>query len=97
MIRLSLKSYPIDTLKVIGIGDIILQSINNKFKINCSCFVLKVLMGRLPRLPININALKLSQNMELADPMFHQPADADNILIGEDMFWDILVHEQISD
>ncbi|KAJ8705566.1 hypothetical protein PYW08_012612 [Mythimna loreyi] len=105
-IRLSLKSHHIDSLKVIGIGNtqannvtescnIILQSLNNKFNINTSCFVLKELTGRLPRILVDISTLKLPENIQLADPMFNQPADID-ILIGADIFWDILGNEQIS-
>ncbi|XP_047041982.1 uncharacterized protein LOC124646011 [Helicoverpa zea] len=105
-VRLALKSFPIDTLKVIGIGNtpnnkvnescnIKLQSINSSFNISCSCLVLKELTGRLPKFPIDISLLQLPDNISLADPMFYKPACID-ILIGADLFWDILGNEQIS-
>ncbi|KAH9640193.1 hypothetical protein HF086_008429 [Spodoptera exigua] len=104
--RLKLSSHPIDTLKVIGIGNtlannvtescnIVLQSLHNKFKITCSCLVLKELTGRLPKTPIDTGLLQLPKDVQLADPMFHQPADID-VLIGADLFWDILGNKQIT-
>lgn len=104
--RLSLKARPIDTLKVIGIGntspkhviescDIQLKSTINNFNAMLSCFVLDELTGRLPKTPVDITSIKLPQNIELADPMFHQPAAID-VLIGADLFWDILGNEECS-
>ncbi|KAJ8724480.1 hypothetical protein PYW08_015954 [Mythimna loreyi] len=104
--RLKLSPHPIDTLKVIGIGNTLannvtescnirLQSVHNEFKITCSCLVLKELTGRLPKAPIDIGLVKLPKDIQLADPTFHQPAAID-ILIGADLFWDILGNKQIS-
>lgn len=104
--KLSLKSQPIDCLKVIGIGNsaagnvtescnIKIQSINSDFNAQFSCLVLKELTGQMPKTPIDISSLKLPDHIKLADSMFHKPAPID-VLIGADLFWDILGNEQYS-
>ncbi|XP_013161370.1 PREDICTED: uncharacterized protein LOC106113183, partial [Papilio xuthus] len=104
--RLSLKSRHIDTLKVIGIGntssmnviescDIQLKATNSNFSAMLSCFVLNELTGRLPKTPVDVESIKLPENIQLADPLFYQPAPID-VLIGADLFWDILGNEQRS-
>ncbi|XP_045541455.1 uncharacterized protein LOC123722945 [Papilio machaon] len=104
--RLSLKSRHIDTLKVIGVGNtssmnviescnIQLKATNSNFSAILSCFVLNELTGRLPKTPVDIKSIKLPENIQLADPMFYQPAPID-VLIGADLFWDILGNEQRS-
>lgn len=104
--QLSLKSCPVDTLKVTGIGnasthqivescDVKMQSINSNFNATFSCFVLKELTGRLPKTPVDFSSLNLPENIQLADPLFYKPARID-LLIGADLFWDILGNEQHS-
>lgn len=104
--RLSLKPYPIDCLKVIGIGNhpnnvvnesctIRLKSINSKFNVMQQCLILNQLTGHLPKTPVNISSMKLPKGMQLADPKFHEPGPVD-VLIGADLFWDILGNEQLS-
>lgn len=104
--RLSLKSYPIDCLKVIGIGNhatnvvnescnVQLNSINSKFNVMLQCLVLNQLTSHLPKTRIDIGSLKLPKNIQLADPMFYEPGPID-VLIGADLFWDILGNEQLS-
>lgn len=104
--RLSLKSIPIDTLKIIGIGNNCsnkidesctaqIKSLNTKFNVTLSCFVLKELTSHLPKAPIDIRKINLPENIKLADPGFNQPAPID-VLIGADIFWDILGNEQRS-
>ncbi|XP_045541133.1 uncharacterized protein LOC123722703 [Papilio machaon] len=104
--RLSLKSRHIDTLKVIGVGNtssmnviescnIQLKATNSNFSAMLSCFVLNELTGRLPKTPVVIKSIKLPENIQLADPIFYQPAPID-VLIGADLFWDILGNEQRS-
>lgn len=102
--KLSLKSNKIGSLKVIGIGNICtnnvlelcnvqLNSINSDFSAKLSCLVLEEITGELPKSPINLNIMSLPKNLLLADPNFHQPAPID-MLIGADIFWDILGTEQ---
>ncbi|XP_049878082.1 uncharacterized protein LOC126375229 [Pectinophora gossypiella] len=104
--KLALKSNPIDTLKVIGIGNNCsikavescnpqINSLNSQFKIALSCFVLNELTGYLPKSKVNLHDLNLPKDIQLADPNFHQPAPID-VLIGADIFWDILGNEQRS-
>lgn len=42
----------------------------------------------IPSKPINIKFLNLPQNIELADPIFHQPQDVE-LLLGATIFWDV--------
>lgn len=102
--KLSLKTNQIDTLNIVGIGNnssnqvkenciVQLSSLVNKYQVTLSCLVLGELTGELPRAPINIHALALPNNIRLADPNFGQPAPID-VLIGADLFWDILRGEQ---
>lgn len=103
---LALKTNPIDSLKVIGIGNnvsnnvvesckIQIVSLKSKFNVQLSCLVLNELTGYLPKYPININNLNLSKDIALADPTFNQPGPID-VLIGADLFWDVLGNEQLS-
>lgn len=104
--KLSLKSNKIDSLKVIGIGNhctknvvetcnVQMNSLNSTFSVRLSCLVLKELTGVLPKSPINISDINIPSNIVLADPNFHEPAPID-MLIGADIFWDILGNEQKS-
>jgi hypothetical protein len=104
--RLSLESKSIDCLKVIGIGNncannIVercnaqINSLNDPFKVALSCFVLKELTGNIPKYPVDIQSLQIPDHIQLADPDFNQPA-AIEVLIGADIFWDILGSEQYS-
>lgn len=104
--KLALKSTPLDNIKVIGIGNshsvnaielckTQLNSVNTNFSVQLSCFVLKELTSELPRAHIDIQGLKLPPNIILADPTFHQPSTVD-ILIGADLFWDIIGSKQHS-
>ncbi|XP_045456195.1 uncharacterized protein LOC123666030 [Melitaea cinxia] len=104
---LSLDSNPIHTINVIGIGnnscDKVTEScnlkfnslVNKDFSISLSCLVLKNLSGEIPIQSINIQQFKLPKNIQLADPTFDQPAPVE-IIIGADVFWDILGSEQRS-
>lgn len=104
---LNLDSKPITTTNVIGIGNnscdkvteycnVKLNSLFNKdLNISFSCLVLKNLTGEIPIQSINIQQFKLPKHIHLADPTFDQPAPVD-IIIGADIFWDILGSEQRS-
>ncbi|XP_061721887.1 uncharacterized protein LOC133528515 [Cydia pomonella] len=105
--KLSLKPRSIESLNVIGMGDtpskhvikgtcdVQLNSTKNKFSAILSCYVMDELTGRIPKAPVDITSFNLPQNIELADPMFHQPGPID-VVIGADLFWDIIGHEEIS-
>ncbi|XP_045448180.1 uncharacterized protein LOC123656554 [Melitaea cinxia] len=104
--RLSLKSYPSDCLKVIGIGNnhnnnitesciAQINSLNDSFKVKLSCFVLKELTSNIPKCAIDIKNLNIPKNLPLADPEFNHPASIE-VLIGADIFWDLLGSEHHS-
>lgn len=97
--KLSLNSNTID-MNVIGIGNNCankvnescvtkLSSINSKYSVTLSCLVLEELTGNLPKETINAQNIKLPKNIQLADPTFDQPSPI-LVLIGADIFWDIL-------
>ncbi|XP_049886991.1 uncharacterized protein LOC126381569 [Pectinophora gossypiella] len=102
--KLSLNSNPTDPIKVIGIGNnctnnIVenctakVQSLNSPFNVTMSYFVLKEITSNLPKMPIDLQMLNLPKDLQLADPKFYQPAPVE-MLIGADLFWDILGNEQ---
>ncbi|XP_052746947.1 uncharacterized protein LOC128199817 [Bicyclus anynana] len=104
--KLSLDSEPINTINIIGIGNtscdevtetctLQLGSINKDFNIQLTCYVMKQLTGQIPKIPINIQQLQIPTDIQLADPTFDQPAPIE-VLIGADIFWDILGCEQHS-
>lgn len=104
--KLMLKCNPIDKLNVIGIGNncstkIVescvtqFQSIQNTYQVTLSCYVLDDLTGDLPKAPIDIQNLKIPETIKLADPKFNEPAPIE-VLIGADIFWDILGSEKRS-
>ncbi|CAH2093489.1 unnamed protein product [Euphydryas editha] len=70
-----------------------LKSLVNNFTVTSDFLVLPKITGDLPRLPIDISKLQIPNYFILADPKFYQPAPTD-ILIGADLFWDILGREQ---
>ena len=99
---------PITTLHVniIGIGNktttqatetcvVQLKSLMKHFTITSSFLVLPVLTGNIPRIPVDVKQLNISSDYFLADPHFHQPAPVD-VVIGADIFWDIIGREQLS-
>lgn len=64
------------------------------YNFKLSCLVLPEITGSLPAIKIDYN--KLSQKkVVLADPTFWKPRPID-ILIGEDMFWNLLCVGSIS-
>lgn len=104
--RLSLPSNADCQVNVIGIGNqqtgmvtescvAQLRSLVSQFNVTAGFLVLPQLTGHIPRFPIDTKQLQISKEFQLADPMFHQPAPTE-VLIGADLFWDILGREQHS-
>lgn len=106
--KISLKSNLIDSLKVIGIGNnsnnlinitescnVQMKSLNSNFNTSFSCLVMNELTGRIPKYPINIKSINLPKGLLLADPKFYEPGPID-LLIGADLFWDLIKNEQRS-
>lgn len=104
--RLLLSSNSDCQINVIGIGNqqtgkvtescvAQLRSLVSQFNVTSGFLVLPQLTGHIPRFPIDTKQLQISKEFQLADPMFHQPAPTE-VLIGADIFWDILGREQHS-
>lgn len=85
---------PIDKLNVIGIGNncstkVVESCMQNTYLVTLSCYVVDCLTGNLPKAPVDMQNLKLSETITLADPKLNQPPPIE-VLIGADIFWDIL-------
>lgn len=104
--KLQLKSNPIESINVIGIGNSCakkavessiaqLKSTTSDYNVTLAFYVLDDLTGELPKAPINLQNTQIPKSIELADPKFCQPAPIE-VLIGADLFWDVLQGEQIS-
>lgn len=64
------------------------------FTLHLTCLVVPSITGTVPSNEIELSKLNLPLNIELADPAFYQPSEID-ILIGADVFWDIIGTQQI--
>lgn len=102
--RLNLSPQP-SNINIVGIGDthlkhspercaLRLRSKASSFDTTLSCLVLPTIAGNLPKVALDITHLKLS-GFVLADPSFNEPRPID-MLIGADLFWDIISSEQHS-
>ncbi|XP_063365335.1 uncharacterized protein LOC134653901 [Cydia amplana] len=58
------------------------------------CFVLKRVTSSLPSTYIDLDSIRIPDNIQLADPNFNVPSEID-ILIGSEIFWDLLDGEKI--
>lgn len=103
--RLSIIATPINTLNIVGIGNFSnnqvtescqanLISLQSSFSLTYSFLILDELTGKLPKSFIDVSQFYTQlKNFKLADPKFNQPAEID-VLLGADIFWDILGCEQ---
>lgn len=104
--RLSLPTNSNNLVNIIGIGNsqanqatescvAQLKSLVSKFNVTSGFLVLPQVTGQIPKITIDTSCLKLPKDLKLADPMFHKPAPTE-VLIGADLFWDILGRDQYS-
>lgn len=104
--RLSIEDCPISATKIIGFGNnhsatiseyciARLKSNNSSFSVISNFYVMKELTGSIPDSFINIRSFNIPNHIILADPKFNQPCFID-VLIGSDLFWDIIGGEQRS-
>lgn len=105
--KLGLNSNRINNINVIGVGNNCVNKVseictanisslnNSSFSMNLQFLVLKELTNEIPTVHIDIKSLKIPKNIILADPTFYQPSKID-MLIGADIFWDIIGKEQLS-
>lgn len=75
-------------------ADIRIKSRHNNFNTQLNCLVLNKITQVLPPVKIDRNHLRIPTNITLADPDFHIPKEIE-ILIGADIFWDLLCIGQI--
>jgi hypothetical protein len=70
-----------------------IKSQYNKFSANLSCFVLEKITENLPLVTINMSAINIPKELQLADPKFLETAPID-LLIGADLFWNLLCQDR---
>jgi hypothetical protein len=70
-----------------------IKSRYNKFSANLSCFVLEKITENLPLVTINMSAIDIPKELQLADPKFLETAPVD-LLIGADLFWNLLCQDR---
>jgi hypothetical protein len=70
-----------------------IKSRYNKFSANLSCFVLEKITENLPLVTINMSAINIPKELQLADPKFLETAPVD-LLIGADLFWNLLCQDR---
>jgi Putative peptidase (DUF1758). len=102
--RLKLNKYSAN-ISIMGINnvssnlkhkcDISVQSLNSNFSAIISCFVLNSITENLPISKINIESWNIPKDINLADPQFNEPGEI-HLLIGAELFWDILIPEQLN-
>uniref|UniRef100_A0A2H1VWV5 SFRICE_018011 n=1 Tax=Spodoptera frugiperda TaxID=7108 RepID=A0A2H1VWV5_SPOFR len=96
----------INTINVIGIGNNLaehvnrsciarLKSFSNDYSVVQSFYVLNQLTGSIPKQSIDISQFNIPRDIQLADPNFNQPSAID-VLIGADLFWDLLGCDQLT-
>lgn len=71
-----------------------LKSCSSSFSAKISCLILPKITERLPSMPFNETMLKIPSNVQLADPTFYKQDNID-LLIGSDLFWDLICVGQI--
>ncbi|XP_050296340.1 uncharacterized protein LOC126736152 [Anthonomus grandis grandis] len=102
--RLGLQGKPVD-VSVVGISQSacnvkkrceveFLSSLGN-FKASISCLIIPSISEELPLYEVNLKALNIPGNIQLANPGFHIPEEID-MLIGAGFFWKLVRDGQIS-
>ncbi|XP_052757236.1 uncharacterized protein LOC128202123 [Galleria mellonella] len=92
------------TIRITGVGQSLTQSnkiceVNirskvNDYKMRVQCMVLPCITSTIPSKPMDYKSLRIPDNIQLADPTFNEPSAID-LLIGADLFWDILYENRI--
>lgn len=72
-----------------------LQSRIDLYRATIDCIVVDRVTDKLPGIMLRRKDFKFPRNIKLADPQFHIPSEID-ILIGAEIFWDLLCVGQIS-
>lgn len=70
------------------------KSLNENFSTCLSCFILPSITDNVPGCRIDVRSLRVPSDICLADPKYYLPS-AINLIIGADVFWDILGSQRI--
>lgn len=102
--NLCLPTETVDSVCVTGINgisfealqrcNIKVQSRTNTFSTSVNAFVINNITSSIPGHEVDVSRIKLPKNLTLADFNYYMPAKID-LLLGADVFWDILCTEQI--
>lgn len=66
-----------------------MKSLNEQYTSNIRCFILPTITDCVPSGSLDLTNINIPSDIVLADPKFYSPGEVD-ILIGADIFWDIL-------
>nr|XP_049696300.1 uncharacterized protein LOC126054500 [Helicoverpa armigera] len=102
--HLNLIPQPSD-ITIVGIGNtklninterciLRIHSETSSFNVTVSCLVLPQITGNLPKSKFDLKQLNI-HGFQLADPTLNEPSPI-NLLIGADLFWDIISAQQHS-
>lgn len=92
-------------VSVVGLSDVplaidtkrcalLLQSLTDPFNVNMTCLVIPTISEKLPKSTVDVSHYNLSK-FQLADPSFFEASSID-MLIGADLFWDLIGSSQHS-
>lgn len=70
------------------------QSLADPFNVSMTCLVIPKIADKLPKVTLNVSQFDLSK-FQLADPRFFEASSID-MLIGADLFWDLIGSSQHS-
>ncbi|KAH1028371.1 hypothetical protein HUJ05_001729 [Dendroctonus ponderosae] len=82
------------TSKVLRQANLRIQARQDSYSIQLNCLVLPKITRKILCMPVDISELRIASHLILADPSFNVPNSID-ILIGCDIFWDLLCTGQI--
>ncbi|XP_018405553.1 PREDICTED: uncharacterized protein LOC108781929 [Cyphomyrmex costatus] len=71
-----------------------IHSTVNEFKVELSFIIMNCITEPMPSIKIDKDALKIPENVQVADTFFDKPREVD-ILLGSRIFWDLLCIGQI--
>lgn len=75
--------------------ELTVQALYNSFSFTKCFFLIDEISGNIPAVNIDVSKLTIPPHINLADPTFYKPSNVE-MLIGSDMFWEILSVGQIS-
>ncbi|XP_012542676.1 uncharacterized protein LOC105840318 [Monomorium pharaonis] len=73
---------------------ICIKSMYTSFTQEIECYILNNITEKLPQTYVNIQNLKIPNNIRLADPQFYIPNEID-MLLGAELFWQLICVGQV--